>query len=117
MQVLYTNKKLKFIIIQNLIVKSIQKKKPKMNFQSGVARSLPRVSHKDMYKSPARKGNFDHNQNIDSENNSPSWRSSYKKRCFDEFKKSRQKLLSKFRNLQVFFYFDSNKQKEKFLML
>ena len=32
---------------------------------------------------------------------SPSWREAYKKKCFDEFKKSRQKLMNKFRNFKV----------------
>jgi hypothetical protein len=61
------------------------------------------LQHKEMYKSPCRDAQASHdNQNVPAEA-SPSWRVAYKKRCFDEFKKSRQKLLSKFRNLQVRF--------------
>ena len=37
-------------------------------------------------------------------NDSPTWRNAFKKRCFDEFKKSRQKLMNKFRDLQVINY-------------
>lgn len=49
--------------------------------------------HKQLYKSP---GGSDSNKIA-----SPNWRDVYKKRCFDEFKKSRQKLLSRFRNFEV----------------
>lgn len=58
--------------------------------------------HKEMYKSPYR--NNPHNSPMNKENgatDSPTWRNAYKKRCFDEFKKSRQKLINRFRNCQV----------------
>lgn len=53
--------------------------------------------HKHLYKSP---GGFAHGIN---QNNveSPTWRDAYKKKCFEEFKKSRQKLITKFRKCQV----------------
>lgn len=70
--------------------------------------------YRDMYKSPinlseARKTTT---KSCTSEGNSPaagdsgglSWRVAYKKRCLEETKKSRQKLLSKFRHLQVYFF-------------
>lgn len=53
------------------------------------------ASHKNMYKSPHR--------GVVTSNNSDGspWRDNYKKKCFDEFKKSRQKLLTKFRNFNI----------------
>lgn len=55
---------------------------------------------KDLYKSPANHRCA--TPEIDSNNNpSPAWRSLYKKRCFDEFKKSRAKLVNRFRDLNV----------------
>jgi hypothetical protein len=53
--------------------------------------------HKSLYKSPGGTNSITNGVN----NASPSWRDAYKKRCFDEFKKSRQKLLTRFRNFQV----------------
>ncbi len=78
----------------------------------------PRVSrvtkshYQDMYKSPSScKKSLDTALISDSNNNeSPSWRNVYKKRCFDEFKKSRQKLVNRFRCLDV------SKNGEKFLI-
>ena len=62
---------------------------------SPVLKNLSRYSHQNLYKSPNRISEINSNEE------SPSWRSAYKKRCFDEFKKSRLKLVNKFRNLQV----------------
>jgi hypothetical protein len=61
------------------------------------------MNHKEMYKSPCRGSPSNEAINSADQQNgaSPSWRDAYKKRCYDEFKNSRQKLLSKFRNLQV----------------
>jgi hypothetical protein len=59
--------------------------------------------HKQLYKSPGGSANSGSN------NASPSWRDAYKRRCFDEFKKSRQKLLTRFRNFDIT---DNKKQKE-----
>ena len=75
------------------------------------AKAASRLSHhKEMYKSPCRNVDDNSQSGEPSDSNaSPSWRLAYKKRCFDEFKKSRQKLLSKFRNLQV----DVNENKPK----
>lgn len=77
----------------------------------------PRLNHKEMYKSPLRvaqmKSNLepcaifsdDSQSGADCSNvQSPSWRDAYKKRCFDEFKKSRQKLVNRFRNFKVSFF-------------
>lgn len=68
----------------------------------------PKVSrsaakYQDLYKSPSgRRGPAIAEYTSDSNNNeSPSWRNVYKKRCFDEFKKSRQKLVNRFRSLDV----------------
>lgn len=72
----------------------------------------PRVTklanRQDMYKSPSSAAGCHHKKNAqttydsDSNNNeSPAWRKVYKKRCFDEFKKSRQKLVNRFRCLDV----------------
>jgi hypothetical protein len=55
------------------------------------------ASHRNMYKSPCR-GALASNT---SDNKLSPWRDNYKKKCFDEFKKSRQKLLTKFRNFQI----------------
>lgn len=60
----------------------------------------------DMYKSSPnnRKGGAAPSADYTSDSNgneSPSWRNVYKKRCFDEFKKSRQKLVNRFRSLDV----------------
>jgi hypothetical protein len=79
-----------------------------MSYSPSMSRTAPKVSYKDMYKSPTSAGhrNMTH-QSDDGCGGSPAdgnclnWRSAYKKRCFDEFKKSRQKLLNKFRNLEV----------------
>lgn len=59
------------------------------------------AKYQDLYKSPSgRRGAAEYTS--DSNNNeSPSWRNVYKKRCFDEFKKSRQKLVNRFRALEV----------------
>ena len=73
---------------------------------NSINKAASRLStHKEMYKSPGMSrngldGSENSNQSVP-DSMSPSWRNAYKKRCFDEFKKSRQKLLSKFRNLQV----------------
>lgn len=59
--------------------------------------------HKEMYKSPFRHGvqNSPITKENDGMTESPSWRNAYKKRCFDQFKKSRQKLINRFRTCQV----------------
>ncbi len=59
--------------------------------------------YQDMYKSPSScRKSVDSAVIADSNNNdSPNWRNVYKKRCFDEFKKSRQKLVNRFRSLDV----------------
>jgi hypothetical protein len=60
------------------------------------------LNHKNLYKSPVPVANRAPMNDVQMENQgSPSWRDAYKKRCFDEFKKSRQKLMNKFRNFQV----------------
>jgi hypothetical protein len=77
-----------------------------------------RLNHKEMYKSPLRiaqiKTNLEPNALFSDDSQSasdfpsvqsPSWRDAYKKRCFDEFKKSRQKLVNRFRNFKVNFCF------------
>ncbi|RMZ95081.1 calpain-3 isoform X2 [Brachionus plicatilis] len=60
------------------------------------------ASHKEMYKSPCRQKaqNSPMNKEIGL-TESPTWRNAYKKRCFDEFKKSRQKLINRFRSCQI----------------
>ena len=61
------------------------------------------TNYQELYKSPA--SHRCATPEIDSNNNpSPAWRSIYKKRCFDEFKKSRQKLVNRFRDLKVNFF-------------
>lgn len=73
---------------------------------------MSKFSHQELYKSPqslaaglrvsspsSRKVPTINPAEVDSPNNL--WRNAYKKRCFDEFKKSRQKLVSRFRNCQV----------------
>ena len=80
-----------------------------MSHSPSVSRSTHKVSYRDLYKSPKSSSGGTRNMIYQSDdcNGSPvdggclNWRSAYKKRCFDEFKKSRQKLLSKFRNLEV----------------
>ena len=80
-----------------------------MSHSPSVSRSIHKVSYRDLYKSPTSSSGGTRNMIYQSDdcNGSPgdggclNWRSAYKKRCFDEFKKSRQKLLSKFRNLEV----------------
>ena len=66
------------------------------------------MSHQDLYKSPrnilnALKATTKSSDNAT--NQSPdlndAWRNAYKKRCFDELRKSRQKLVNKFRNFKV----------------
>jgi hypothetical protein len=57
------------------------------------------TSHRDLYKSPS--SSFKDTSNDSNNSGAPSWRSAYKKRCFDEFKKSRRTLINKFRNCQV----------------
>ncbi|CAF0703806.1 unnamed protein product [Brachionus calyciflorus] len=61
------------------------------------------VHHKEMYKSPYRHNSHSSpmNANCKDMTESPTWRNAYKKRCFDEFKKSRQKLVNRFRNCQI----------------
>ena len=61
-------------------------------------------AHKQLYKSPNSSNNSGNNASPNA-----SWRDAYKKRCFDEFKKSRQKLLTRFRNFEIT---DDAKQKE-----
>lgn len=65
--------------------------------------------YRDMYKSPVNLSEARKTATCTSEGNSPaggdsglSWRVAYKKRCLEETKKSRQKLLCKFRHLQVY---------------
>lgn len=69
--------------------------------------SVSRIAHKDLYKSPNSSSRnilqkFSNDGASSSADDGPlNWRNAYKKRCFDEFKKSRQRLITKFRNLQV----------------
>jgi hypothetical protein len=77
-----------------------------MNSPSQHNSSKLRSNHKDMYKSPlgVRVNNTDEragSSDLNAQPQSPVWREIYKKRCFDEFKKSRQKLVNKFRNFNV----------------
>lgn len=73
---------------------------------------MSKFSHQELYKSPqslaagfrvgspsSRKVPTTNPAEVDSPNNL--WRNAYKKRCFDEFKKSRQKLVNRFRNCQL----------------
>ena len=74
-----------------------------MSYSPSVSKSVPKPSYRDLYKSPNSRNIMQQNADC---SNSPldgclNWRNAYKKRCFDEFKKSRQKLISKFRNIQV----------------
>ena len=76
---------------------------------SSSSRPTARPNHMEMYKSPMRGASSQATCAAtalggvggDSSNASPSWRDAYKKRCFDEFKKSRQKLVNRFRNFKV----------------
>lgn len=75
-----------------------------MNSPRSMNSPKPRLKNatnlKDLYKSPVSHRYA--TPEIDSNNNpSPAWRSLYKKRCFDEFKKSRAKLVNRFRDLNV----------------
>lgn len=58
--------------------------------------------HANYYKSPINIAQIRKDEAANS-GEALSWRSAYKKRCLEETKKSRQKLLCKFRNLQVLF--------------
>jgi hypothetical protein len=78
-----------------------------MSFSPGLKRSNRLAHHQDLFKTkgPDSAPNSPLKQQtvLDAEgnNSSPSWRNVYKKRCFDEFKKSRQKLMNRFRDLTV----------------
>lgn len=61
----------------------------------------PKTSYQNMYKSPGNRKGLALNEYDNNNNESPTWRSVYKKRCFDEFKRSRQKLVNRFRTLDV----------------
>jgi hypothetical protein len=99
-----------------------------MSHSPSVSRSIHKVSYRDLYKSPTSSSGGTRNMIYQSDdcNGSPvdggclNWRSAYKKRCFDEFKKSRQKLLCKFRNLEVIlretFYFYRSSRHTKFCL-
>ena len=78
--------------------------KVKMNIaqQNQPVKQFSRFSHQNLYKSPNRNA-VNKEQELNGE--SPSWRNAYKKRCFDEFKRSRLKLVNKFRSLQVNLFF------------
>jgi hypothetical protein len=66
--------------------------------------------HQGMYKSPSLNRKAISNiGNVEIDKDSPSWRNVYKKRCFDEFKKSRQKLVNRFRTLDVNYKFLKNR--------
>jgi hypothetical protein len=67
-----------------------------------VSKKFAKSNHQELYKSPMNRNSLEANQSENgNQNDSPSWRNVYKKRCFDEFKKSRQKLVNKFRTLDV----------------
>jgi len=69
-----------------------------MDINSSPKRNTNFINHKNLYKSPCNAAGLTMDCGADG---SPTWRNAYKRRCFDEFKKSRQKLLSKFRNFNI----------------
>lgn len=77
-----------------------------MSYSPGLAKHTARMAHhQELFKTkgPDSAPSSPSRHAADFNVNSPSWRNVYKKRCFDEFKKSRQKLMNKFRDLKVIF--------------
>ena len=67
-----------------------------------LSKNMVKSNYKDMYKSPStRKELFNNPGDNELDKHESPWRNAYKKRCFDEFKKSRSKLVNKFRTLNV----------------
>jgi len=75
-----------------------------MSFSPNLKHSNRLAHHQELFKTKRTDSAPNSQQQIldaDGNNPSPTWRNVYKKRCFDEFKKSRQKLMNKFRDLKV----------------
>jgi hypothetical protein len=60
-----------------------------------------KTCYKDLYKSPISSPNRNCNSCQPDADGNLNWRSAYKKRCFDQFKSSRQKLINKFRDIKI----------------